>query len=106
MRIGRTLKLDLVLDDKGLARVVNLLGELGRDGVVGGGILDNKTLVALDALELERLLHRPFTDKRPLLVLLLVGAGEVLLGVGSLPALVPVVGELLDEVRLDGGRLW
>lgn len=71
--------------------------------MVSGGVLDDKTLVALDALEDGGLLDRPLADVSPLLVLLLVLG--LLLGVGGLPALLPVVGELLDEVTLDGGGL-
>jgi hypothetical protein len=70
--------------------------------VVGSGVLDDKTLIALYSLVLCGLLNSPFTDICPFLVLLV---GVVLLGVGGLPSLVPVVGELLKEVRLDGGGL-
>ena len=65
-----TLQLDLVLNDESLALVVNLLGELGGDGVVGGGVLDDKTLVVVDALEDGRLFDSPFTNVCPLLVIL------------------------------------
>lgn len=100
-----TLKLDFILDDKSLVLVVKLLGELGRDGMVGSRVFDNQALVALDALVLGGLLDGPFTDICPLLLLVLVGARQVLLGVGRLPALLPVVGELLEEIGLDCGRL-
>lgn len=101
-----TLKLHLVLNNEGLALVVNLLGELGRDGVVSGGVLDDKTLVALNSLVLVGLLNSPLANVGPFLFLLsLVGAASVLLGVRRLPSRLPVIGELLQEVRLDGGRL-
>ena len=44
----RVLGLHLILHDQGLALVVNLLGELGRDGVVSSLCLGNETLVALN----------------------------------------------------------
>lgn len=99
-----TLELDLVLDNEGLALVVNLLGELGRDGMVSSGVLDNETLIALHSLVDDGLLDGPLADVGPFLTLL-VGAGRVLLRVRGLPSLVPVVGELLKEVGLDGGGL-
>ncbi len=97
---GLTLKLDLILNDEGLALVVDLLGELGRDGVVGGGVLDNKTLVTLHSLVDGGLLNSPLADVRPLLIIL-----GVLLGVGRLPPLLPVIGELFQEGSLELGRL-
>jgi len=99
-----TLKLDFVLDDESLALVINLLGELGRDGVVSGRVLDNKTLIALHSLVDGRLLDRPLADIGPFL-LIFARAGHVLLGVRWLPSLLPVVGELLEEASLDGGGL-
>lgn len=98
-----TLKLDLVLDNESLALVVDGLGELGRDGVVSSSVLDNKTLVALNALEDGGFFNGPLADVGPLLVLLL--AIRLLLGVRGLPAGLPVIGELFKEVGLDGGRL-
>jgi hypothetical protein len=97
----RVLGLDLVLDDQSLALVVNLLGELGRDGVVSGRVLDDQTLVTLDTLEDGRLLDRPFTNVGPVLFRL----GVILLCVGALPPGLPVVGELLEEGSLQSGRL-
>ena len=98
-----TLKLDLVLNHEGLALVVELLGELGGDGMVSSGVLDDKSLVALHALVGGGLLHGPGTDVGPLLVTL--GGGGVLLGVGRLPPFLPVISELLKEVGLEGGGL-
>jgi len=99
----RTLELDLVLDDQGLALGVDLLGEFGRDGMMGGGVLDDKTLVALHALVDSRLFYRPLANVGPLLIFL--GASCVLLGVRRLPPLLPVVGELLKKRSLELGRL-
>lgn len=74
--------------------------------MVSGRVLHHQALIALDALVLEGLLHSPFADEGPFLfVVLLVGPSDVLLSVGSLPSLVPVVGELLEEVRLDSSGL-
>lgn len=42
------MELGLVLNDQGLALVVNSLGKLGRDGVVSSLVLENETLVTLD----------------------------------------------------------
>jgi hypothetical protein len=97
----RTLELDLVLDDEGVVLVVNGLGELGRDGVVGSLVLDDKTLVSLHALEDGRLLSRPGADVGPLLV---VGL-DILLRVRGLPAVLPVICELLQEGGLESGGL-
>lgn len=98
-----TLELHLVLDDESLASVVDRAGELGRDGVVGSGILDDETGVALHALVNGRLLNGPLANVGPLL--LVVGALGVLRGVRRLPSRVPALAELLEEVGLDGGRL-
>jgi hypothetical protein len=101
LKVKLTLELDLVLNNKSLALVVNLLGELGGDGVVSGGVLYNKTLVAVNSLVLDGLLNCPLADVCPLLL----RAGRVLLCVRGLPSLVPVVGELFKEVSLDVCRL-
>ncbi|GKT83306.1 hypothetical protein Ct61P_01156 [Colletotrichum tofieldiae] len=93
------LELNFILDNEGLALVVNLLGELGRDGVVSSRVLDNKTLVALDALVDGGLLNSPFADVGPFLIVL-----GVFLGVGRAPASLPVVGELLKEGGLEGAH--
>ena len=45
------LELCLVLDNQSLVGVVNGLGELGRDGVVSGLVLENQTLVTLNTAE-------------------------------------------------------
>lgn len=95
-----TLELDLILDNESLALVVNLLGELGRDGVVSSRVLDNKTLVTLHALVDLGLLDSPLADVGPFLLVL-----AVLLGVGRVPSGLPVVGELLKERSLEGGGL-
>lgn len=96
----RTLELGLVLNNQSLALVVNLLGELGGDGVVSGLVLDNQALVALHSLVDGGLLDGPLADVRPLL-LLLACALEVLLCVGRLPSCLPVIGELLKEWTLE-----
>lgn len=70
--------------------------------MVGGLVLDDKTLVSFDGLEDVRLFDGPLPDISPLLVLL---ALQVLLGVGRLPPQLPVVGELLKERRLKVGGL-
>ena len=88
-----TLELDLVLNNKGVVLVVYGLGEFGRDGVVSSLVLDDEALVALNALENGRLLDRPGTNVRPLLVIGL----DVLLCVRRLPSALPVVCELLEE---------
>ncbi|KAI6761764.1 hypothetical protein HG531_002317 [Fusarium graminearum] len=95
--VAKELHLDLVLNNKSLALVVNLLGELGGDSVVSGGVLDNKTLIAVNSLVLDRLLNGPLADVCPLLL----RAGRILLCVRGLPSLVPVVGELFKEVSLE-----
>lgn len=89
------MELGFILNNKSLVRVVNGLGELGRDGVVGSLVLENKTLVALDGAEDSGLLDRPGADVGPFLL------GALLLGVRRLPSRVPVVGELLEEGSLE-----
>ena len=98
------MELDLVLDNEGLSLVVNFLGKLGRDGMMSCGILDDKTLVAFHALVDMRLLDSPFSNICPFLIFF-GGALGVLLGMGWLPSGLPIVGELLDKVTLDGSRL-
>jgi hypothetical protein len=94
------LKLNLILSDEGLALVVNLLGEFGRDGMVSSCVLDDQALVTLHALEDTGLLYRPFSNICPLLFL--GRALRILLGMGWFPPFLPVVCELLDEIGLDG----
>ena len=70
---------------------------------MSGRVLDNETLITLHALVDDGLLNGPLADVSPLL--LGIGAG-LLLGVGRLPARVPVIGELLEEGSLELGRLF
>lgn len=97
------MELNLVLDDKSLALVIDWLWELGGDGVVSSGILDDEALVALHTLKNMWLLNSPLADVCPLLVN--IRSLHILLGMGWLPSLLPIVGELLEEVRLDIGWL-
>jgi hypothetical protein len=97
------LKLDFVLDNECLSLVLNLLGELGRDGMMSCGILDNKTFVTLHALVDMRLFYSPLSNVCPFLIL--VRTPCVLLGMGWLPSCLPIVCELLEEVGLELGRL-
>ena len=92
------------MNNESLALVFNLLWELGRDGVVGSGVLDDKALVTLHTLEDMRLLYSPFSNISPLLILLSRALG-ILLSMGWLPSGLPIVCELLNEIGLDGGRL-
>jgi hypothetical protein len=95
------LELDLILHHEGLILGVNLLWELGGDGVVSGGVLQHETLIASDAGEDGRLLDRPLSNVGPVLLAL----GVLLLRVGDFPSRIPVVGELFEEGRFQGGRL-
>lgn len=99
-----TLQLNLVLHNEGLALVVNLLGEFGRDRMMSSGVLDNKALVSIDAFVLSRLFDSPLADICPFFFGL-VRTSHILLGVGRLPSLIPIIGELLKEVRLQRGGL-
>ena len=106
LQVGTTadqgvLGLNLILDHQGLPLVVNLLGELGGDSVVSSRVLDDQTLVALNTLEDSGLLDRPLANVGPVLI----GLGVILLCVRALPSGLPVVGELLKEGSLKGGRL-
>jgi hypothetical protein len=56
------------LYDKGLALVVNLLWEFGRNGVVSSGILHHKTFIALNTFEDRWFFNRPFTNIGPVLI--------------------------------------
>lgn len=83
MRVKRlALQFDLVLDHEILALVVDLLGKFGRYGVVSRLVLQNKTLVVLDALEDGRLFNSPVADVGPFLL----AALRVLLGMRCLPS--------------------
>lgn len=106
LQVGTTadqgvLRLDLILDHQGLALVVNLLGELGRDGVVSSRVLHDQTLVALNSLEDGGLLNSPLANEGPVLL----GLGVVLLRVRELPPGLPVISELLQEGSLKRGGL-
>ena len=96
-----TLKLDLILNHKGVVLVVNGLGEFGRNGVVGSLVLDDQSLVTLHALQHGRLLNRPSANVSPLFV---VGL-DILLRVRGLPSGFPVIGELLQEGGFKFGGL-
>lgn len=84
------LQFDLILDDEGLALVVDSLREFGRDGMVSSGVLENQALVANDSRKDLWLFDSPFTDIGPVLFAL----GVLLLGVGGCPSGVPIIGEL------------
>jgi hypothetical protein len=62
------LELDLVLDDEGVILVGDGLVELAGDGVVGSLVLEDETLVALDAAEDRGLLDGPLAVVSPLLL--------------------------------------
>ena len=64
-----TLKLDFVLNNKGVIFVVNGLGELGGDGMVSRLVLDDQSLVTLHTLQYGRLLNGPSTNICPFLVI-------------------------------------
>ena len=96
-----TLRLDLVLNHQSLALVVNLLGELGGNGVVSRRVLHDKTLVTLNSLENGRFFDGPLTNVGPLFLRL----GVVLFGLGRSPSGFPALGELFEERRLQGCRL-
>lgn len=97
------MKLNFILYNEGLALVVDLFGEFGRDGMVSGSVLDDQALITFHALEDMRLLDGPLSNVCPFLFF--VGALRVLLGMGCLPTGVPVIGELLEEIGLYLGGL-
>lgn len=72
--------------------------------MVSSRVLNDKTLVALNALENGGLLNSPLANICPLL-LVLASVLHVLLGVRGLPSRLPIVCELLKEGRLEVGRL-
>ena len=64
---------------------------------MGCWILYDKTLISLDALEDVGLLDSPFAYVCPFFI----GLRVFFLGMGSLPPRLPIICELLEEVRLD-----
>ena len=62
------LELDLVLDDEGVILVGDGLVELAGDGVVGSLVLEDETLVALNATEDRGFLDGPLAVVCPLLL--------------------------------------
>jgi len=62
-----TLKLDLILYNKGFSLVVNGLRKLRRDSVMGCLVLDNQALVAFNALQHRGLLDSPVAHILPFL---------------------------------------
>jgi hypothetical protein len=97
------LELNLVLDNESLALVLNWFWELGRNSMMGRGILNHKTLITLHSLVYIWLLYSPLANICPLLII--IRALGVLLGMRRLPSLLPVICELLNEVCLESGRL-
>lgn len=94
-----TLELGFVLDNQGVVLVADGLGELGGDGVVSCLVLEHKTLVSLNRVELLWLFHRPGTNILPFFL------SALLLRMRHLPPGLPVVGELLKEGSLQGNGL-
>ena len=92
------------MDDESLALIVDFLWEFGRDGVMSSSVLDNKTLVTFHSLEDVRLFYSPLSNICPFLILL-AGTLGVLLSMRRLPSGLPIIGELLEEVGFDDGRL-
>ena len=90
-----TLFLGLILNNEGLALVVDRLGEFGGDGVVGCLVLEDKSLVASNAAKDSRLLYGPCANVGPFLLCVL------LLCMGNTPSVLPVVCELLQEGCLE-----
>lgn len=100
--VAALLVLDFVLDDERLVAETDGLGEGRGDSMMGRLGLGNETEVALDGRVDRRLLDGPLADVGPGLA-----AGRSLLGrLRRRPTGGPVVGELLEERRLDRGRLW
>ncbi len=60
------------MDNQYLAVVVDLGREFGRDSMMSGWVLDNKTFVADHARKNGGLFYRPFSDIGPVLVTLRV----------------------------------
>ena len=63
-----TLKLHLILNDKGVILVVDSLVKLGGNGMVSSLVLDDETLVALDTAKDGGLLDGPLAVVSPLLL--------------------------------------
>ena len=95
--ISLTLKLDFILNNQGFTLVVDGLGEFGGDGMMGGLVLDDKSLVPLHALQDGGFLNSPIANVRPLLF----GGLIILLGMRCLPPLLPIICELLEERCLE-----
>jgi hypothetical protein len=71
-----TLQLHFILHHERLPFVVYRLGKLGRDGMMGSGILDNETLVTDYARHDGSFFDGPFSHIGPILV----GLGVFFLG--------------------------
>ena len=63
-----TLELDLILNHQGVVGVIDGLGELGGDGMVGSWVLDHETLIAFDTLVDGGFLNGPLSDIGPVLI--------------------------------------
>ena len=98
--VAALLVLDFVLNNEGLVREADGLGERSRDGMVCRLGFRNEALVAVDEDWL-RVFNRPLADVAERLA-----ANRGLLGgLRRRPARGPVVSELLEERRLDLGGL-
>lgn len=69
--------------------------------MMSGWVLDDQALVSLNGLEDMGLFDRPLADICPFLG----GLRIFFLCVGRFPARLPIVGELLEEICFDVGRL-
>ena len=95
------MKLDLILNNKGVFLVVDLLGKFGGDGMMSCWILYYQTLILLNGLEDMGLLNSPLANVCPFFGSL----GIFFLGMRWLPACFPVIRELFKEFGFDFGRL-
>jgi hypothetical protein len=95
------LELDLILHNEGLALVVDLGGEFGRDSMMSSRILHHETLVARDAGENLGLFNRPLSNICPVLFSL----GVLLLRMGWRPSRIPIISELFEEGGFQVRRL-
>ena len=100
-----TLKLDFILYHQRLPLIVDLLGELGRDGMMGRLVLHHQALVAFYPFEHMRFFDGPLANVRPLLVGLFILLVLFLLSMRGRPSRVPVIGELFDKGALQVGWL-